>query len=328
MKAGLTPEFPAAEQRAAAEFRFDLVEGLRRRPRRLPCKYLYDARGSELFDRICRTPEYYPTRTEAQILDEAQHELAEFCGPHVRVVEPGSGSGIKTRRLLAALRDPRAYVPIDISRAPLLAGAAAIARAFPRLEVLPVGGDYFADLDLPGTTQPVERTVVFFPGSTIGNFDPVGAIGFLHRLGQWCRPGDRLLIGVDLQKPVAIVERAYHDAAGLTAAFNLNLLVRANRELGADFRIGQFAHEAVYDPAWDRIEMRLVSRAAQRVQVAGHVFEFAPGERIVTEHSHKYTRKGFERLAAAAGWRSVTLWTDERAWFGVFGFEWSGSSLG
>lgn len=304
-----------------ADFRSEFVAGLRRRPRRLPCKFFYDAVGSELFDRICETPEYYPTPTELRILEEAANELAAFCGPRCRLVELGSGSSLKTRRVLDVLADPVAYVPIDISHQHLWTSALRLSHEYPNLELLPVCADYGQDLELPVSIRHAERTVVLFPGSTIGNLEPLEAIEFLQRIASWCQPGDRLILGVDLVKPVEILEAAYNDASGVTAAFNLNLLARANCELGADFALERWSHRATYNPTWQRIEMHLVSASRQRVRVGEDEFTFADGEAILTEYSHKFSLRGARELARAAGWSPRESWTDERGWFGVLGFE-------
>jgi len=305
----------------SADFRAELLAGLRRRPRRLPCKFFYDAAGSELFDRICETPEYYPTRTELRILADSAPELALFCGDRCRLVELGSGSSLKTRRLLDALAEPVAYVPIDIARRHLWASAVQLAEEYPALDILPVCADYGQDLSLPAGRRRSERTVVFFPGSTIGNLEPVEAVEFLQRIAGWCRPGDRLILGADLEKPYHILQAAYNDAGGVTAAFNLNLLARANRELGADFALERWSHRATYDRTWRRIEMRLFSQGPQHVNVGGEVFAFADGESILTEYSHKFTLRGLRQLAASAGWTYRVHWSDDRNWFGVFAFE-------
>lgn len=304
-----------------ADFRSEFLAGLQRRPRLLPCKFFYDERGSRLFDRICELPEYYPTRTEAGILARNLDAIAAFCGRDCLLVELGSGSSRKTRLLLDRLEAPAGYVPIDISRAHLRAAAATLAGEYPALEILPVCADYAQPLRLPAPDTPAERRVVFFPGSTIGNFHPPEAVRFLRRIRDWCEPGDRLIVGVDLEKRREILEPAYNDERGITAAFNLNLLVRANRELGADFVLERFSHEAIYDAERRRIEMRIVSGCEQVVAIGRERFEFGPGERIVTEYSYKYPPSQFAGLASEAGWSVVRRWSDRRDWFGVFALE-------
>lgn len=306
---------------SAADFRAEFVAGLKQRPRRLPCKFFYDARGSALFDQICELPEYYPTRTELGILEQQMPAIAAFCGPDCLLVELGSGSSRKTRLLLDHLATPGGYVPIDISRAHLQQAALGLAAEYPALEILPVCADYAQAISLPRPESDVGRRVIFFPGSTIGNFEPEHASDFLRHIATWCEPGDRMIVGVDLAKPSRWVEPAYNDSRGVTAAFNLNLLARANTELGANFRPGRFAHRAVYDPRAGRIEMLLISTEKQTVEIDGERFDFAAGERVVTEFSYKYRPGQFERVAAAGGWSMVERWTDPRAWFGVFALE-------
>ena len=298
-----------------ARFREDVLAGLSGSPKELPCKYLYDARGSELFDRICGLPEYYPTRAELAILSSHAAEMALALGKRCLVVEYGSGSGLKTPLLLEQLREPAGYVPVDICREHLLASAAALARRFPGLDVRPVWADFTGPFDLPVIRA--ARRAVYFPGSTIGNFGPAEAAGLLRTMVRHCGPGGAVLIGVDLRKPRELVEPAYDDAAGVTAAFNLNLLVRINRELGADFDLEQFAHRAFFNDEASRIEMHLVSRRRQAVHIGGATFRFAKGESICTEHSYKYTPEAFRELAASVGLAVRQVWIDEQGLFSV-----------
>lgn len=295
----------------------DVLAGLRRTPKRLSPAYLYDRRGSELFEAICALPEYYLTRTEAGILARHAAEMAVCVGERALLLEPGSGSSCKTRLLLDALPDLAAYVPVDISRGRLLEAARALQAAYPRLEVLPVCADFTQGISLPPLPRPPSRVVVFFPGSTLGNFDAPEAIRLLEDMRCAAGPGGGLLVGIDLVKDPAVLERAYNDAAGITAAFNMNLLVRLNRELAADFAPECFRHEAVWVPVESRIEMHLVSVCAQAVHVAGERVEFAAGERLVTEHCHKYSGESFAAQARAAGWMPRRSWTDLRAYFSV-----------
>ena len=296
----------------------DVLRGLALPAKNIPSLYFYDQRGSELFDAITTLPEYYPTRTEIAILETHGDEMAAALGPGVRLIEFGSGSAQKTELLLARLESPAAYVPVEISREHLLASAARIAADFPGLEVLPVTADFTEPFELP---QPrhgtVRRNVAFFPGSTIGNFPRPMAADLLRATSREVGAGGAMLIGVDLVKDRATLERAYNDAAGVTAEFNLNLLARLNRELGADFDPGAFRHEAVWDEAAGRIEMRLVSTCAQTVQLAGRSFSFAAGEVLVTEYSHKYSLEAFGALAAANGFTVVRVWTDPDRLFSV-----------
>ena len=301
----------------------DVEKGLVARPRKLPPKYFYDERGAHLFERITRLDAYYPTRTELEILERWAPEMAEAIGPRARVVEFGSGSGLKTRILLRHLHDPAAYLPVDISRTQLLRFASSVADEFAELEVLPVCADYTAEWSLPTNDVEAQRNVGFFPGSTIGNFEPAEARAFLARIGRLCGEGGALLIGTDLHKDRSVLERAYNDPEGVTREFNLNLLARINRECGADFDLSAFRHEAFYDERCRRIEMRLVAERDSIVSLPVRpngplTFEFGAGDFITTEYSHKYTPRDFGGLAADAGWKVERTWMDELRWFGVW----------
>jgi dimethylhistidine N-methyltransferase len=300
-----------------ALFRREVLAGLSRPRKELPCKYFYDARGSALFERICEQPEYYLTRTELAITRRHAADLAAALGPRCLLVEFGSGSSVKTPLLLERLPDPAGYVPVDISREHLLASAAALAARFPGLEVLPVWADFTTPFTLPAPRHPAARRAVYFPGSTIGNFGPDEAVRLLAGIAALGGPGGGLVIGVDLRKPAAAVEPAYNDAAGVTAAFNLNLLARINRELGADFDLDAFEHRAFFDEDHSRIEMHLVSRRPQAVHLGRATVRFAPGEGIRTEYSYKYSREAFARLAHAAGLAVRRVWTDDTGLFSV-----------
>jgi dimethylhistidine N-methyltransferase len=295
--------------------RAEVLAGLARDQKRIPPKFFYDKRGSRLFDAITGLPEYYPTRTEIGILDRYGSEMARLVGRDSVLVELGSGSSHKIRVLLEAL-EPAVYVPVDISRDHLLASARDLASAFPALDVRAVCADYSIPLDLPIATDGRARTA-FFPGSSIGNFDPAEAVLFLARVGQLVGPGGKLLVGVDLRKDPAVLHAAYNDAQGVTAAFNLNLLRRINRELDGDFDLDAFAHRAFYDGTAGRIEMHLVSALDQKVRVAGQVVGFRAGESIHTENSYKYSIDGFQDLARAAGFVVEQLWTDPQSLFSV-----------
>jgi dimethylhistidine N-methyltransferase len=294
----------------------EFIEGLRLKPKMLPCKFFYDARGSALFEKICALEDYYPTRTETRILRESMGEISRLCGPGCLLIELGSGSSSKTRLLLEHLPRLAAYVPVEISRPALDQAAAELSRDFP-VEILPVCADYNQPIKLPHPSLIPERKMVFFPGSTIGNFAPEEAMNFLKRIAGWCSPGDGFLIGVDLQKDRTVLKRAYNDSRGVTAAFNLNLLHRANRELGANFNLRQFQHCAFYNEEQSRIEMHLVSTCRQTVSISGEPFLFERGEHIITEYSYKYRIDQFHRLARRAGWRAVKTWTDPRQWFSL-----------
>lgn len=282
------------------DFARELVAGLQMTPKRIPSKYLYDNRGAALFERIAAQPEYYLTRIELALLREHGPRLAACMGEGVELVEFGASSPRKARVLLEALRQPRAYVPIDISAAALLETAAAIAGDFPDLEVRPLVADYTASFSLDTPVVGQARRAGFFPGSSIGNFSPYDALVFLRRLCSLLRGGG-LLIGADLVKDPSLLHAAYNDTAGVTALFNRNVLQRANNELGADFVPERFSHYAFYDPVAQRMEMHLVSLAVQRVRVAGYDVFFADGETVHTEDSYKYTVPGFRTLAAQAG---------------------------
>jgi dimethylhistidine N-methyltransferase len=294
-----------------------VIAGLCAEPKRLPSALLYDARGSALFERICGQPEYYLTRAEREILRERAGEIAERLGEHLLLIELGSGSSDKTRLLLDALRQPVAYVPVDVSRSALGAAARRLARSYPALAVLPVLGDFMHPWRVPDPPRPDARRAFFFPGSTVGNFDALDATRLLARLRAMAGLHGALVIGFDLAKDPTRLLAAYDDRAGVTAEFNRNLLRRLNRELGATFDPTAFSHRARWDAAESRIEMQLVSGRRQRVRLAGVEIQLAAGEPIVTEHCHKYTRDGFAQLARAAGWQLRRVWTDRAGDFAV-----------
>lgn len=302
---------------ATAALRADVLAGLARPRKTLPCKWLYDQVGAEVFERITELPEYYLTRREREILEENGAAIARAIGPGAAVVELGPGDGLKAIQLLGALEAPAAYVPVDIAAEWLDAATSRVAAAFPKLPVQPVVADFTADFRLPAAL-PGARRLGFFPGSTIGNFPRAEAAAFLRRQRQALGKGALFLVGADLVKEIAVLEAAYDDAAGVTAAFNLNLLRRINRELGADFEPEAFRHRAIWNAAKACIEMHLVSLRAQAVTVAGRRFAFEAGESIHTEDSHKYRIEGFRDLAAEGGWDEVALWTDARQDFSVW----------
>jgi dimethylhistidine N-methyltransferase len=302
---------------ATETFQSDILAGLSEQPKTMPCKYFYDERGSQLFDEICELDEYYLTRTEISIMKEYAAEMADQIGPGVMLVEYGSGSSIKTRLLLKHLREPVAYVPVDISRDHLLRTANDLSRAYPHMEVLPVCADFTAEFHLPVSQRRPTHHAVYFPGSTIGNFQPQSARAMLARIAALCGTGGGLLIGIDLQKDADIIESAYNDAKGVTAEFNLNLLNRINRELDGEIDVDQFEHEAVYNEDLGRVEISLVSQRDQTVTVGDETFEFADGEAIRTEYSHKYTIDGFAEMAAEVGLELHRHWTDDRKLFTV-----------
>jgi dimethylhistidine N-methyltransferase len=302
------------------EFARAVLDGLSRTPRAIPARFLYDARGSELFDAICELPEYYLTRTETGILTACAPELARLAGPGCALVEFGSGSSVKTRLLLDAMPDLAAYIPIDISRQHLDATAARLRRDYPRLRVEPVCADYMALETLPSDTNGAPR-LGFFPGSTIGNLEPAEATSFLRRARGLLGDRGALVLGVDLRKDPQRLHDAYNDKAGVTAAFTLNLLRRMNRELGANFDLAGFAHDASYNPVEGRIEIYIRSLRPQTVTVAGRAFAFAEGERIHTEYSYKYDEAGIAALARSAGFTIDRTWTDPDRLFAVVYLE-------
>ena len=305
---------------ARSDFLSEVLSGLSRRPRTLPCKFFYDERGAALFQQICELPEYYVTRTELAILQQYSSEMAVHLGPRLELVGFGTGAGTKTRILIEQLEQPVAYVPVDISSKQLRNSTALFSQLFPQLEILPVCTDYLQPFNLPTPAIRPARKVVYFPGSTIGNFEPPQAEEFLRRIAELCGAGGGLLIGVDLRKERAVLEAAYNDRAGVTAQFNLNLLARCNAELGADFDLSQWRHRAVYNSDEGRIEMHLVSEREQTVRLHDQEFHFAAGEVIVTEFSYKYAPEGFIELARRAGFAFVKMWSDDARLFGVFYF--------
>ncbi len=308
---------PAYAPAPEATFGDEVSRGLAQTPKTLPCKYLYDERGSALFDQICELEEYYPTRTELGIMRDRVSEIARTVGPDTLLVEYGSGSSTKTRLLLDALPDLMGYVPIDISRKHLLATGERLRANYQELEVMPLVADFTRPLRLPSPVRKPRRTVIYFPGSTIGNFTIPEARGFLSRAAELAGAHGGLLIGVDLEKDPSILEPAYDDRKGVTAAFNLNLLARINRELGGTFDLSGFRHRAAWDGARRRMELSLVSVRAQVAMVNGQRVAFREGESIVTEYSHKYTLERFRHLARSAGWRVDRVWTDRDDLFSV-----------
>jgi len=306
-----------AEVRPESEFVADVWSGLSGRPKSLPSKYLYDARGSELFEQICDTPEYYLTRAELALMRSSVAQMAQALGPELRLVEFGNGSGLKTRLLLGALERPVAYVPVEISASALAGSCAELQREYPDLQILPLQADFTAPLRLPRAHRQPRRTVLYLAGSTLGNFPDAEAALLLQQMRKAAGPGGAVLLGLDLKKDPALINAAYNDAAGVTAAFTLNLLARINRELHADFQIEQFLHRARYQPILGRIETDIVSRRAQRVVVAGRGFDFAADEPMRVEVSCKYDRADMQRLAKAAGLQMQQLWSDQQQQFAV-----------
>jgi dimethylhistidine N-methyltransferase len=304
---------PAAQD---SQFARDVLAGLTARPKRLLPKYFYDQAGAQLFEQITALPEYYPTRCELAILHEHAGEIAALVPEGAALIEFGSGSSKKARILLAAAKQAAAYVPVDISTEMLAKEADELRRDHPRIKVLPLETDFTKPFRLPAEIAAMPRTG-FFPGSTIGNFEPHEACSFLHHAGRMLGKGATLIIGVDLVKDTKVLNAAYDDPAGVTAKFNLNLLTRINRELDGTFDLDNFSHEAFYNSERHRIEMHLASKKRQKVRVCGRVIDFRAGETIHTENSYKYTLESFGALARGSGWTPVAVWTDKKKHYSV-----------
>jgi L-histidine N-alpha-methyltransferase len=300
-------------------FREDVLQGLAGAQKSLPSRWLYDPRGCELFEQITTLPEYYPTRTETAILTEHAAELAEFCGSAAHLVEYGAGAGIKTEIVVGALHSPRSYVPVDIAGEFLDMTAERYRRRFSNLAVNPVVADFTSDFSLPSGVLGEGRRVAFFPGSTIGNLNAKEAGLLLQRMRRQVGPQGAAIIGVDLKKDCNVLLPAYDDSAGVTAAFNRNILVRINRELDGQFAAAHFRHIARWNEAESAVEMHLESPIDQVIAVAGRGFGFRRGETIHTESSRKYEIKAFSELARRHGWHTQRLWTDAQRRFAVFG---------
>jgi dimethylhistidine N-methyltransferase len=300
------------------DFMAEVIKGLSREPKTLPCKFFYDERGSALFDEICDLPEYYPTRTEIALLESISADLARHIGPHAHLIEYGCGSVKKVRPLLDALVEPAAYVAVDISREHLLGAAKMLAEDYPDLDVHAVCADFTRPFEVrPPADRPEARRVGFFPGSTLGNFQPEDACRFLSNAVQLLGSGGAMVIGIDLKKDTEILEAAYNDAQGVTAAFDLNLLHRINTELGANFDVAKFRHRAHYNADAGRVEMHLYSMAEQSVLLNGTTFRFADGESIHTENSHKYSVEDFRAMARNAGFEPAGVWMDDAQLFSI-----------
>ncbi len=317
---------PQPKTEEASAFEFDVVEGLSGTPKRVPAKYFYDGAGSQLFERITELPEYYPTRGELAILNAHAADIAKLIPDGAALVEFGSGSTRKARILLAAAPRLACYVPVDICGEMIEQEAADLRPDFPGLKVLPVTADICFPFELPAAAKAAPARVGFFPGSTIGNFEPHEAAAFLRNAANILGPGATLIIGADLIKPVAVLNAAYNDAAGVTAKFNLNLLVRINRELGGSFKLDTFEHHAFYNRERSRIEMHLASLKRQKVKVAGDTFEFRAGETIHTENSYKYSIESLGGLARGVGWVPAGVWTDPRDYFSIQAFRLDGEA--
>ena len=294
----------------------EVLEGLNKPQKSLPCKYFYDEKGSQLFEDICELDEYYVTRTELALLEDIKKELAEMIGSRSTIIEPGAGAGIKIQTLLNALDSPELYVPMDISEDFLFYSAQIIQDKFPHIDILPIQGDFTQPVKWLGKNDS-ENKVVFFPGSTIGNFDKKSATDFLINLGDMIGENGSIIIGVDLIKDTDILENAYNDDSGKTEAFNKNLLARINQQLDGNFDLSQFKHEAIFNHQEERIEMHLISQQEQSVEINSEKFDFSKHETIHTENSHKYSVDSFLALAADANLKSKKIWTDEQQLFSI-----------
>jgi dimethylhistidine N-methyltransferase len=295
----------------------EIVAGLKLPRKTISPKYFYDERGSKLFERICELPEYYLTRTEIGIMRSCVDDMAGRIGRRANVIEYGIGSGLKTRILLESLDDPVAFVPIDISAEHLADACRDLSERFPHIEIIPLAADFTRAVQIPAPRRKPARNLVYFPGSTIGNFEPPAARSLLQVMHQEAGPGGALLIGVDLKKDPRLIEAAYNDSEGITAEFNLNMLRRLNRDFGSDFRLDAFGHEACYNDTSGRVEMRLVSEDDQTVSLGGQRFSFPRGEKLITEYCHKFSLGEFRALARTAGFDYVDSWTDENQWFSI-----------
>ena len=317
MNSNLQTIAEADDSSEAISVQQEVMEGLLATPKRLASKFFYDARGSELFEEICQQPEYYLTRAEIEIMQTHAPAIAWAIGERVRLVEFGSGSGLKTRILLENLKSPAAYVPIEISPTALVDSVMTLRALMPTLEIIPLVADFTQQLPLPRSQAWPRRTVVFFPGSTLGNLDPHAALGLLKNIRLAVGIGGGALIGIDLMKDPAVMTAAYNDQAGVTAAFTLNMLAHLNQAAGSDFDLSQFAHHAAYDVLAGRIETNLVSLSEQTVRVADASFHFAKGERLLVEYSHKYSLEEFRALAMRANLRDTHVWTDYEGRFAL-----------
>jgi dimethylhistidine N-methyltransferase len=301
-------------------FRQDVIAGLSAQRKTLPSRWLYDERGSELFEQITRLPEYYPTRVETGILRSNADEVAGFIGKGATIIEYGAGAGIKTEILIGALDAPRLYVPVDISGDFLDQAVISMRHRFPNIGIRPIVADFTEDFDIPDAIPQKGRSA-FFPGSTIGNLDHSETVSFLRRVHRQVGAKGTAVIGADLTKDIRILLAAYSDRQGVTAEFDLNILARINRELDGDFKLGRFAHEARWNQSTSAVEMHLVSLEPQTVRIGGQSFRFAAGETILTETSRKYSVRGLSAIVESAGWYIEDMWTDPRQSFGVFGLS-------
>jgi len=295
----------------------EVLDGLNAAQKKISPKYFYDERGSRLFDEICELPEYYLTRTEIAIMRDSAHEMAEEIGPQANIVEFGIGSGLKTKLLLEALDRPASFAPVDISEKHLEETVNALADEFPEIEMLPVAADFTQPFSLPQSRVHSERNAIYFPGSTIGNFEPATALQLLQLMRRQAGNDGCLLIGIDLKKDMQVLENAYNDSQGITAEFNLNTLHHLNSAFDADFNTDEFLHRAFYNDAGGRVEMHLVSQAEQVVHIADQLIRFHAGEAVITEYSHKYRIEDFQEMCLQAGFSVERAWIDSREWFAI-----------
>ncbi|MCI0733996.1 MAG: L-histidine N(alpha)-methyltransferase [Methylococcaceae bacterium] len=302
------------------EFLTDVIDGLSKKPKSLPSKYFYDETGSQLFERICALDEYYLTRVELRLLASIRHELAVAIGPNAAIIEPGAGAGIKIQTLLETLESPSFYAPLDLSEDFLLRSARAVRQRFPLLPIVPLIGDFTQAMHWPKPDD-INRRVVFFPGSTLGNFESDDAMSFLKKMRELIGSEGALILGVDMVKAIAMLEAAYDDREGVTETFNKNLLVRINNELGGNFDTDRFSHKAFFNEEASRIEMHLESRVDHEVKIDGHRFKLGKHERIHTENSHKFTLESIHGLARRAGLVCRKHWLDEQKLFSIHFFE-------
>lgn len=302
------------------EFFEDVIEGLSKYPKSLPSKYFYDESGSRLFEEICALEEYYLTRMEVALLQSIRGQLASLIGPNAAIIEPGAGAGIKIQILLETLHAPALYAPLDISEDFLIESSQRMQQRFPRLRILPISGDFTQPRDWPRMAN-TDRRIVFFPGSTLGNFAAPEAVSFLKNMRTLCGNRGAMILGVDMVKEVEILEAAYNDKNGVTAAFNKNLLLRINHELGGDFNPERFAHKAFFNPRDSRIEMHLESRIEHHVKIGGRAFLIRQSERIHTENSHKFTLESIHALTQQAGFGCRTHWMDDKKYFSIHFLE-------
>jgi len=302
---------------ASGTFKAEIIAGLKHTPKRIQSKFFYDERGSRLFEEITLLEEYYLTRVEIEILQKYLSEMAALIGPKAVVIEFGTGAGVKTRMLIEALDKPKSFIPIDISREQLNEASRELAARFPSLDIRPVCADYTSTIAIPLDSETAGKKIVFFPGSTIGNFTPEEAVGFLRQVAKLAGPDGALLIGFDRNKSTKVLEDAYNDNLGITAKFNLNLIHRINREFAVNIPVENFDHFAFFNNDESRIEMHLISRVEQTLMLGGEEIHLGAGEHIITEYSYKYSSPAFQGLLGSSGFVVQARWTDSNGYFEV-----------